>query len=374
MVAACFDDERLTPRQRFELLFGERTESPAMANQGILWITLLESFKARLEANRVSKLYFENVSRTLKRFTEARNLWNARLEDVTQHDLAEYIRLRSCASFARGNSDAAALSAATINNEIQILNAVFAYAGPRLPIKGHRDNLGLIEAPPYMRAIDEPDPLPVSVTDAQLAAFVQATRFATSPRRSVCDPERFWLAVLVLDSITALRRGALLSVPRPDRETLVEKRQLPIPANLMKNRRAEVIPLGTRDDVVELLASLPSRVGEPLLPWRTPSGQPLSLSHFNATMKRFQIAAGIPREFALKTKHLRSTAATEILAEQFSTDTARKRLGHKSENVIRKHYQARIVTAADRSASDHLASRVMHLVGARPTIPMAANG
>lgn len=347
------DDPNLTPRERFELLFGERTESRKMANSdSMLWVNLCETYKSRIESKRVSPTYFANLSSVLRRFTESRNLWNSRLRDISQRDLDAFILDRS----------ADAVSSVTVNNDIRVLNSIFAYAGPRLNVRGHRDNLGIWAVPPYASCLDEPEPIPVSIGQEQIDKFVEATSHATSPRPSVCEPRTFWLAVIVLDSITALRREALLLVPRPDDATLIEKKEIVIPVGIMKNKRAERIPLGTRQDVIDLIASLPSVPGEPILPWKKPCGERLSLSHFNRVMKTFQIAAGIDPKDVLKTKHLRSTAATEILTEQFSTNTARKRLGHKSEGVINRHYAARVVTDADRAASDHLASRIMDVI------------
>lgn len=370
------DVDRCSPKERFERLFSDWTEPKDMPNDSgstMLWVTLRESFLSRMRAKRVSETYYANVVKVLDRFTRTRNLWDARVDSIKQLDLQEYVTARSENTWSppKSKTGPSPLSNVTINNEIQILNSIFKYAGPRMNVRGHRDNLAVIEFPPHFEVLDTNDPMPICVSESQLGSFIDASSEATSPRKSVCEPKLFWTCVLVLDSITALRRGALLSVPRPSDDYLVGRRQIPIPAELMKNRRAEVIPLGRRDDVLELLMSLPSKVGEPFLPWRRPDGTRLSLSHFNASMKKFQVKAGISE--TLRTKHLRSTAATEILNEQFSTDTARKRLGHKSEDVIRKHYQARMVTAADVQASDFLASRVMDLIGKKnnpETIPI----
>ena len=370
MVALSFVESdgftNLDPKARFEILFGERTESSNVKpTEKMLWVNLCELYKNRLEVKRVAPGYLQNVGRVLRRFTEFCNLWNARIDQIESMHLQNYVSERSLNTWAppRTGVTPKQLSPVTINNEIAILNSIFSYAGPRMPIKGHRDNLHLLEFPPYYGRLDEPEPCPVSVSEKQLAAFIDSIKFASSPRPSVCDPQLFWLAALVLDSITALRRAALLSVVRPDPETLCVYRRVEIPAKDMKNKRAEIITLGTRDDVVELLSSLPSRVGEPLLPWRRPDGRPLSLNHFNRVMKHFQRQAGIEDGCALRTKHLRSTAATEILESELSPNTARKRLGHKSERVILNNYAARRISPSDQAASDLLADRVMSIVG-----------
>ena len=325
------------------------------------WPTLVESFLMRLSVNLASKTWQDNVRTVLRRFTEYQGLWRKTVEQVTQLDLQQYVARRSKDSWSppTAKKSKTLISVRTINNEIAILNSVFQYAGPRANCRGHRDNLAVVSQPLFFKPLKTQELNPIAVTSEKLASFIAAIPLAKSPRPSVCDPIHFWKAVLVLDSITALRRGALLGIPRPDHETLCIKRVIILPAELSKNSRAEIIPLGSRDDVIGLLASLPSKPGEPLLPWKSPGGRRLSLSRFNRVMKDFQLEAGILQP--LKTKHLRSTAATEILAEQYSTDTARKRLGHKSEDVIRKHYQARTVTQADRDVSDHLATRVMNL-------------
>lgn len=383
--ARLYDDDRLfagqlTPRQRFDALFGERTESQvSKPRPPMLWVSLAHYYIDQLETKRASETYVANVSRVIDRFTKYCNLYDTAANEVAQADLQRYVRTRSDDQYAlNSKSPARPIGIVTINNEIAILNSIFKLAGPKLNVRGHRENLGLMEHPPYFAPLDEPDPCPVDVTREQLAEFIQATKNATSPRRSVCDPQHFWLAVLVLDSITAVRREALLSIPRPDHKTLNEKRRIVLPAELAKNKTGQVISLGTRDDVVSLLSSLPSRPGEPLLPWKSPSGKRLSLSHFNSAMKRFQVKAGINQATLLKTKHLRSTAASQILDAQFNTDTARKRLGHKSDDVIVKHYLTRRVMPSDENASDHLADFVMSMIDYQPaeraTLPLKSHG
>lgn len=364
-----------SPRDRFDLLFAERRESDFVEKaeddggqmSSMLWITLRELFVQRLEAKRSSAMHVANVRAILDRFTKFRNLINARVDQITQQDIQQYVSMRSLASWSppRTGVPSRPLANRTINNEISILNSVFRYAGPRHPINGHRDNLGVLEWPPYFNYLDEPEPAPVHCTEDQLSAFVEATKHAVAPHESICKPQLFWLSVLVVDSITALRRAALLSVKRPSDEVLIKRRELHITAAESKNRRAQTIPLGGRDDVLSLLLELPSKPGEPLLPWKRKDGRPLSVNYFNREMKRFQKAAGMADGEALRTKHLRSTAATEILEQEFSEDTARKRLNHKSANVIQKNYNARRVTNADRNASDFLATRVMSLLDDR---------
>ena len=364
-----------SPRDRFESLFVDRKESENVVvvddsggqMSSMLWITLRELYIQRLEAKRASSAYVANQRAILERFTRLRNLTNARVEDITQQDLQAYVSSRSLSAWTppRTNGDAKPIANRTINNEIATLNAVFRYSGPRMPMNGFRENLGVIEWPPYFNYLDEPEPAPVHVSEDQLSAFIEATKHATAPNVSVCPPQLFWLAVLVVDSITALRRSALLSVKRPADEILIKRRELRITAEESKNKRAQTIPLGDRSDVLSLLMQLPSKPGEPLLPWKRRDGRPLSVNYFNREMKRFQRAAGIPEGDALRTKHFRSTAASEILEQEFSEDTARKRLNHKSANVIQRHYNAHRVTKADASVSDFLAKRVMSLIDDR---------
>ena len=92
--------------------------------------------------------------------------------------------------------------------------------------------------------------------------------------------------------VSSLRHGGLLRIPRPDDYTLLDLIQIVLPANLSKTRNIVRISLGTKR-VAEMLHSLPSKVGEPLLPWLDCKGRRMGLTHFTNTMANFQRAAGI---------------------------------------------------------------------------------
>lgn len=356
-------DRDLSPRDRFELLFGETLGASRMGTQsGMLWVNYCEAYMARLDARSKNAVWKETCRRTIRWFTVSRNLFDKRVHEVTQADFAAYISERRLRGKRLSDGTFTQLSVPSLNNDIGILNGLFAYAGPRLPVRGHRENLGLIQDVPYIEQFREPDPLPVCVTDDQLAAFVGAIPLAKTPHPLVCDPKLFWSCVLALDAVTALRRGALLGVKRPSDRDLLEQRVLPVEHGIMKNARAEKLSLGDDDRLAKMLYLLPSREGEPLLPWKRLDGRPLGLSHFNYVMKQIQLKAGVDPAACLRTKHLRSTAATKLIEEQFSTDVARKRLGHRSEGVINKHYVARQTTKADRAASNCLSAMVMPLI------------
>lgn len=325
-----------------------RTDDPTR------WLIFSEMYLERLEARHAHSDYPGQVRRVLDRFTEYQNLQRAKLADIKDFDLEQYIYQRQ-----RDRWRGKAPSNRTLNNEIQILNTCFALAGPKEHRGPGRKNWGLIDAPPFCEPLPDYDRNPVTVGPDQVAAFLEATAHATTPTWRGMNPRQFWLAAILLDMITGLRRGALLRVHRPPVEVFEGRREIVVPPEISKTRREQTIALGSHESVFRILASLPSRVGEPLLPWRSKHGKPMTLAHFNHAMAKFQRAAGIPEELRLKTKHLRSTVATE-LAESFSDATAKKRLGHTpGSNTLDKHYKGRRVSAIDHQASDMLVAKFL---------------
>lgn len=320
-----------------------------VASPAMYWVTFKEIYCERLETRYPSSDHPPQVRRVLDRFTKYRGLVARQLDEITTLDLESYLAKRR-ADVWRGQP----IGNRTLNNEINILNAAFAWAGPR-GAGSARKNLGVLPEPPFCELLPTDDFDPRVCTEDQLSKFVAATRHARSPELPGFQPADFWVAVLVLDLLTALRRSALLRIPRPDDCVLHEKRELVLPPHLSKTRREQRITLGRRDEVLELFASLPSRPGEPLLPWKTASGRPLSVDHFSHTMAGFQKAAGIPAADRLKTKYLRSTAATE-LADQYGDAVAKKKLGHApGSRTLDIHYKGRRITDRDRDGTDHLA-------------------
>lgn len=325
------------------------------------WLVFKELYLERLETRSPNSDHPKHARAVLDRFTRALRLYERNLDEIRDLDLEQYVRTRRQGEY-RGKP----LSTTTINNEIQILNTAFALAGPKESRGKGRKNWELIARPPYAEPLEEFDRNPVVLSPEQIEAFVRATTFAKTPTFRGMEPRHFWLAVLVLDSITALRRGALLEVARPKDEDFLERRELRVPPEISKTKREQVIALGTNEKVFEILSTLPSRPGEPLLPWRRPDGTDMSLGHFNNEMRRFQLEAGIPDAERVKTKHFRSTSATE-LAEHFSDALAKKRLAHTpGSKTLDKHYKGRRTTSLDHDASDHLAEIVTPFIDARP--------
>lgn len=324
------------------------------------WVVYKELYVERLEARHPGSEHPANVRRVLDRFTKSRRLIERDVEEIRDLDLEQYVQDRRAAEY-RGRR----LEPRTINNEIQILNTCFAMAGPKGPGKA-RKNWEIIARIPYAEELDEYDRAPVVLSDEQLREFIRVTQFAKSPTWGGMDPARFWVAALVLGAITGLRRGALLKVARPPEEIFVERRELPVPAEISKTKRDQVIALGSNDAVFELFEELPSRPGRPLLPWYGKRGQPMTLGHFNNEMCRFQREAGIPEEMRVKTKYLRSTCGTE-LAEAFSDAIAKKRLNHSpGSKTLDKHYKGRRVSKLDHDASDMIAAKLVPLFDDRP--------
>lgn len=320
------------------------------------WVLFKEIYVERVELRHPGSDHPANIRRVLDRFTRYLGLVERDLSSITNLDFERYAQRRSRDTW-RGNP----LQPRTINNELQILNTAFAFAGPPAARGPGRRNLGLLQTVPYADYLPELDTEPVACTSAQLERFLEATQHATVPRYPGVDPQKFWTAVLIVGLVTSLRRKALLRIPRPDNYTLYELRQLVLPARLNKTRREQRIALGS-ERVVEIVGSMPSLVGEPLLPWRNIDGRQMGLSHFNRYMKQLQERAGISPAQQIKTKHLRSTAATEI-AERFGDAVAKKKLGHSPKsNVINTSYKARRISEIDHAASEHLAAMVLPLM------------
>lgn len=334
----------------------KKTEANVEAGE-TKWLVFRELYIERLETRYPGSDHPEQVRRVLHRFTKYRKLVERTLGDITDLDLELYVQKRREDRYREKP-----LSPRTINNEIQILNSCFALAGPKESRGAGRRNWGLIATPPFIEELDEFDTNPVVVSADQVKKFVAATRFAKTPSFGGMRPQTFWVAALVLDAITGLRRGALLRVPRPTDEQFRDRRELFVPAAISKTRRDQVIALGTNEKVFELLWSLPSQPAKPLLPWYGRNAAPMTLGHFNNEMARFQREAGTPESERIKTKHLRSTVATE-LAEEFSDSIAKNRLGHApGSKTLDKHYKGRRVSRQQHEASDYLAERLVPLL------------
>jgi hypothetical protein len=361
MVATVFANDDLSPRERFARLFGECDTDAAEARMPLtdataatsvpLWLTYCEYYAGRCRS-RFPGLYAEQVQRVLIRFTSLRGLADKRLDQLTSRDLELYLQERQVATW-RGRL----LSPRTINNEVAILNTALAHAGPRGPGVA-RANLGYLAHPPYCEFLQELDLAPIAITPEQFAALLSATQHARLPEIDGCSPRAFWATALLLDRITLLRRGSLLRIPRPSDAVLRERRQLVLPAAINKTRRTETISLGSRDDVIELLISLPSREGEPLLPWRDRCGTPLSLATFSRHLREMQMTAGI-ESGRVRLKDLRSTGATEVI-ETCGEEAARRKTKHSANTgTLRAHYVARRVTADEVRATDLLVDRFL---------------
>ncbi len=318
------------------------------------WVVYHDIYVQALEARCGESDHAAHVRGVLERFTRYRKLDNKDLSAVSQLDLEMYVSARLKDSNKQGKP----LSARTINNEIEILNTCFSKAGPKEKRGRGRKNFGYLEDPPWLEKLQVYRREVKTVETWQIADFVRATAKATSPRIEGCTPQQFWLAALLLGMVTGLRRKALLKVPRPDDQTLIQKGELFLPAELNKTKADLRMSLGN-EEVVMLLTSLPSRVGEPLLPWKKPNGRPMTAGHFSNTLSKFQDDAGIPRESRVTPQKLRATAATEV-ADVFSDAVAKKKLGHSPyTNTLDTNYKRLTPTDIDRQASDHLAKIIL---------------
>lgn len=318
------------------------------------WAVFKDLHLQRLEAYHPGSVFNANVRRVLDRFTTYRSCADRDLRDITQLDLEQYLARRRQDRW-RGLP----LSAVTLNNEITILNAAFAYAGPKGHKKHERHRLALLTTPPWLDHVPEDDTQPIELTEQQLANCMAATKYARSPNVIGCTPQTFWVCTLFLAGLTLLRRSALLKIPRPDDHVLVEQKRLFLPAAINKTRRDVWISLGSRDDLVELFASLPSEVGQPILPWRDRLGRPMSLSHFNHALRKFQEKAGIPKQLRVRTKDLRSTSATQI-GDRFNDDVAKRKLAHSPRtNTYETNYKGRKPTPNEVAATDYMAEQLL---------------
>lgn len=340
---------------------------PVTGRETMRWAVFKEVVIQRLYArNGEASVHSAQVSRVLDRFTRYRSLASADVSQVTNRDLDEYVVRRRSDTW-RGKP----LAVRTINNEIDILNAALAVAGP-IERKGPgRRNLALVEMPPCFDRIDGDDPEPMFCGDDQIARFVSAAEYATTPMVKGCSPATFWKCALILDWLTLLRRSALLMVPRPVDYVLLELKQLRLPASLNKTRRNVTISLGSRPELIDLFAAMPSQPGEPLLPWKSRAGKPLSPAHFTNTMASIQRAAGISDTDRLRLKYLRSTAST-LVGDESGTAVAKRKLKHSpTTTTFEKHYQVRHVPPEEVAATDSLADRMMAILS-RPADQHAA--
>ena len=320
----------------------------------LYWVVYKEQYLQYLDTHDKDPVYISNARRVLDRFTQYCNLIEARLVEVRDSDIQSYLARRKKETW-RGQP----LSKVTLNNEIGFINTCLGMAGPKEPRGKGRRNFNYIEFPPYCEFLEVDEPDPQVVTAEQLQQFSEAAKLARSPLIDGCTPTDFWRAALLLGLVTGLRRRGLLLIQRPTDEELLEKRELYLPAKYHKTRNSLRIPLGS-EEVVRILAKLPSQPGDPLLPWiNGRTGEPLSRQHFSNTMTKIQREAGIPEDQRVKTKHLRSTAAT-LIAEKLSNDVAKRRLGHSpNSRTLETNYLAKRVSDPDRQASEMLGQVVL---------------
>lgn len=320
--------------------------------QTMFWVNYMAEYCERQESRYPDSAHPAQIRRVLERFTAYCTLRERQLGDIKNSDVDRYVAKRKSDKYRNKP-----LTNLTINKELGIINTCFAFAGPRESRGIGKKYRGYITEPPFGELLEVDELLPVSLSQAQISTYVEATKHAKTPCVDGCDPQKFWTTVLVLGVVSSLRRKALLRIPRPNDYTLLELRQIVLPAHLSKTRTEQRIPLPP--DVVEIVASLPSKEGEPLLPWRDRLGRQMSESWFSTYLAKFQRLAGIPETGRIKAKYLRSTAATE-LSDHFSDSVAKKRLGHSpTSNVINTNYKAKRVSSKDRRASRRLAKVVM---------------
>lgn len=334
-----------------------------LRKEELFWSVYRDMYIQRLQVHNKNEMYVGNVRRTLERFTHYCNLVGRRLADIGDHDLELYLKQRKTDVWRDRP-----LSNVTLNNELGYICTCLAKAGPKESKGQGRSNYGFIEEVPYIEplAVDATDP--AIVTDEQIKRFIEATHQATTPKLEGCTPAEFWQAAILLAMVTGLRRRGLLLIQRPSDEMLLEQRELYLPGSFHKTRNSLRIPLGS-DDVVQILAKLPSRPGEPLLPWRNErTGKPLRPRYFTKIIAQIQDDAGIAEEQRLKLKSLRATAAT-VIAENISDDVASKRLGHApGSKTLLTNYKAKRISKVDVEASELLGQMVLPHVAAAPQL------
>tara|TARA_R110002095_G_scaffold4257_4_gene11529 strand:- start:583 stop:1611 length:1029 start_codon:yes stop_codon:yes gene_type:complete len=328
-------------------------------NEDWFWSNFRDMYLQRLQVHGKDEVYINNARRVLDRFGMYCNLITRRLCEITDQDVELYLKLRKGDTW-RGKP----LSNVTLNNEIGFINTCLAKAGPKESRGPGRSNFGFIQNPPYCEFLPVNETDPQVISETQIQQFSEAAALARSPIVEGCTPAEFWRAALLLGLITGLRRRGLLLIQRPSDQNLIEKRELFLPAKYHKTRTSLRIPLGSVE-VVNILAKLPSKENEPLLPWRNSrTGKPLSRQHFSNTMTRIQREAGIPEDQRVKTKNLRSTAAT-MIAEQIGDDVASKRMGHApGSKTLLTNYKAKRVSDIDIRASEIMGELVLpHVTG-----------
>lgn len=328
-------------------------------NTEMYWVVYQFQYLQLLQTYDKDPVYVSNARRVLERFTRYCNLVESRLCEIKDSHIQNYLARRKSETWRDKP-----LSNVTLNNEIGFINTCLAKAGKKEPRGPGRSNFGYLEFPPYCEflPVDETDPQVIS--EEQIHSFSEAAALARSPIIEGCSPAEFWRTALLLGLITGLRRRGLLLIQRPTDYELLEKRELYLPAKYHKTRNSLRIPLGSTA-VVDILAKMPSKEGEPLLPWiNGRTGKPLSRAHFSNTMTKIQREAGIPEDQRVKTKNLRSTAAT-MIAEKLNDDVARKRMGHSpNSKTLLTNYKAKRISAADIKASEMLGELVLpHVTG-----------
>lgn len=343
------------------LFDGEVLRSPQRSRKDRTpFVNYVEIYCDRLE-NRYTSDHPAQVRRVLTRFIEYRRLFQHRLRDIHALEIEEYLSQRKKDTW-RGKL----LSPRTLNNELEIINQAFTFAGPKDRTKGGRKHLCWLNDPPYCELLPEPDLNPVQLMPEQIQAFVRATQLATSPNLDGCSPQDFWLSVLIVDFLTLLRRRALLLVSRPSDEMLLERKQLFIPAAINKTKQDVYVTLGSDDSIPQILARLPSKPGEPLLPWRRRDGRPLSANYFSRYIKQFQDKAGISDAARLKLKFIRSTSAN-IVEDAFDELTAKSKLKHSpNTNTYGQNYRVRRPKTKEVQATDRLKSYLFDLIAKTP--------
>lgn len=334
-----------------------------LRKEELYWSVYRDMYIQRLQVHNKNEMYVGNVRRTLERFTHYCNLVGRRLSEICDHDLELYLKQRKTDVWRDRP-----LSNVTLNNELGYICTCLSKAGPKESKGAGRSNYGYIESVPYIEPLSVDDTDPEVVTDEQIRKFIEATHQAVTPKLTGCTPAEFWQAAILLAMVTGLRRRGLLQIPRPTDEMLLQRHELYLPGSSHKTRNPLRIPLGS-EEVVQILAKLPSRPGEPLLPWRSEkTGQPLRPRYFTKMIAQIQDDAGIPEGQRLKLKHLRATAAT-VIAENISDDVARKRLGHApGSKTLLTNYKAKRISKVDVEASEMLGRMVLSHVNSTPQL------
>ncbi|MDX1945233.1 MAG: tyrosine-type recombinase/integrase [Pirellulaceae bacterium] len=244
---------------------------------------------------------------------------NPPLKEITTETLAKFgdvlSRLRK--------SNRHKLNPITARNYQRMVQILLDKAGP--PARKNRDAAGFIDASPWTKLPRVEWPLPKIVPSDHLAACYEAADGMELPKIEGVSPPDWWRALLALVYNTGLRRRTLFGLRWEHVD--FEARVLRIPAELLKARRSQIVPMN--DVVCRHLRVIQG--DRPLV-----LGWPHSAEWFRANFRRLQVSAGLlsPKQFGLH--RMRKTCATMLWKKDPAA--AQLMLGHTALATTKQHY------------------------------------